>query len=399
MFQVRPSRAMLKLADGPGMAFRLTAVKVLALITIALSAAVQCPCAPQQPKDVERDIRPLLTKLAKFSEDPCQENPTDEVPDKIASDLFYTTTDIVLQEMNTSPASQEIARRRAEEALKRIERMSAEINAAWPEQNRFHFQVLNLPPALIIKMEARTLGGFFVFGIPEEDSGKPNRLWHEVDSDYEFSNDAVPETSLDLYALHRGPSGKARFLAEVTGGGCAGFNIGVTYDAREWDPTGYGHVKQIIDQSGSLRMSDEDSEFPSIGKLQTRGPAITLPYCWFSAIDTWHHATLCAVDTYDLSGNQVKFLSREYNRPDLLPIATTIEYAQKRDYPAVRAYCASDDVAHSLVRDIPPFFFAMDLQVTRTGEGKEHVEMAESKYRFDVEKRGGRWLVVAFSEQ
>jgi hypothetical protein len=79
-------------------------------------------------------------------------------------------------------------------------------------------------------------------------------------------------------------------------------------------------------------------------------------------------------------------------------LAKALEYAKQRDYPAVPAYCASGDVAHSLVRDIGPFLFAADLHVTRTGEGKEHVEM-DSTYHFDAEKRAGRWLVVAFSAQ
>jgi hypothetical protein len=40
-----------------------------------------------------------------------------------------------------------------------------------------------------------------------------------------------------------------------------------------------------------------------------------------------------------------------------------------------------------------------ELQVTRKGEDKEHVEMGfPAIYRFDIEKRGGRWLIVAFSE-
>jgi hypothetical protein len=66
---------------------------------------------------------------------------------------------------------------------------------------------------------------------------------------------------------------------------------------------------------------------------------------------------------------------------------------------AVIAYCSSDDVARRLVRDVDSQYFAEDLQVTRTGEGKEHAEMAGSNYRFDVEKHAGRWVVVAFSEQ
>jgi len=79
-----------------------------------------------------------------------------------------------------------------------------------------------------------------------------------------------------------------------------------------------------------------------------------------------------------------------------VPAAKAIEYAEQRDFPAVLGYCASSQVARTLVSEYPPFFFAGQLQVTRTGTGKERVELGwEPKYRFDVEVRAGRWQVVA----
>jgi hypothetical protein len=108
---------------------------------------------------------------------------------------------------------------------------------------------------------------------------------------------------------------------------------------------------------------------------------------------------MCAVDSYDLSGDDLKFRSRAYNQPDLLPIAKAIEYAEKRDYQAVLGYCSSDDIAHRMVRDLPYSVYAGDLQITRKSEGKEHVEMGfPNLYHFDIEERDGRWLIVAFSE-
>jgi hypothetical protein len=134
-------------------------------------------------------------------------------------------------------------------------------------------------------------------------------------------------------------------------------------------------------------------------EAEPEGPLISLRYCWFSAIDQGDSRDMCAVDTYDLSGDDIKFHSREYNLPDLLPITKAIEYAEKRDYEAVLGYCSSDDIARRMVRDIPMRVFAGELLVTRKGEGKEHVEMEfPSHYRFDIEKRDGRWLIVAFSE-
>ena len=157
-----------------------------------------------------------------------------------------------------------------------------------------------------------------------------------------------------------------------------------------------GWLTKIIKQDGASGLDEEPKEFAETGELRTKGSLITLPYCWFSAIDTWDNPSLCAVDTFDLSGDNVRFRSRLYNRPDLVPIAKSIEYAEKRDYPAARAYCASAKVAHRLVHGSPPHADAM-LQTKRTGKGKERIEMGDGF--FDVEKRAGRWLVVAFRSE
>jgi hypothetical protein len=393
------NRGCLYLSDNY-MTYRSIATAVLSLFLLAFAGVHQCRCAQVQQSDSLPDFRQLLQKLADFSPDPCgppygTEN--DWHSTEVENRLFQKAENIVTQELNAGAASPGSSQKRAEEMLSRLERISTDINGAWPEKNRFHSQVLDLSSALVIKMTVRTHDRFFVVGIPEEDSGKPNLIWHSVGSDDESDELDVPQSYFDLYPLHRGPSGNARFLARFVLSGCAG-SIGVAYDAREWDPKGAGALEQIIKQVGSFGLDDRVPGFSQIGELRTEGPTITLPYCWFSPIDTWDNPSLCAVDTYDLSGDHVKFRSRAYNRPDLLPIAKAIEYAKKRDYPAVLAYCASGDVAIKLVRDIKPQFFAGDIQVTRTGVGKEQVEL-ESTYRFQVEKRAGRWLVIAFNAE
>ncbi len=281
-----------------------------------------------------------------------------------------------------------------------MERMSAEINVAWPDENRFHFQVLNFPPLFVVKMSIRTHETFFAFGVPEQASGKQNRVWQDVGTGEELNEaNKSPGSIVELYPLQRGPSGNARFLARLEQIGCAG-SFGVLYDAREWNSEGNGYLGQIIEQSGALGLGNV-AGFEQIGKLRTDGSAITLPYCWFSAVDTWDNPSLCAVDTYDLSGEKVRFRAHVYNRPDLVPIAKAIEYAEKRDYPAVRSYCTSPQVARRLVRDIPPHVLAGELRVTHTGKGKERIEMGsfEPEYIFDVEKLGMRWLVVGFRSE
>jgi len=304
---------------------------------------------------------------------------------------------MITKELNAASDINRSPQKRAVEALNKLEQLSASVNSAWPEENRFHFQVLDLSPALVIKVSIRTHETFLVFGIPESDGGNPNKLWKMVGSNYDYLEHETPYSHLETYALKRGPSSRARFLAAFNGGGCAG-STGVAYDAREWDPEDFGNLEQVIKQDGAFGLDNKVLGFHQIGQLKTKGPLITLPYCWFSDIDTWDNPSLCAVDSYDLSGDRIKFLSREYNRPDLLPIAKVIEYAKQRDYPAVFGYCASSHVARKLVRNILPFVFADDLRVTRRGNDKRHVELGyETTYRFDVQKFGDRWRVVAFS--
>jgi hypothetical protein len=381
------------------MTFRAFRLAVFNSFLLALLSAPPCHCSQVLPISIQ-DFRPLLQKLADFSPDPCGP-PFGREQDWHSADvdnpIFEQTGNFVAQELNAARPETMSPQNRATEALKKLERLSAEINASWPDENRFHFQTLDIAPALVLEITIHSHARFFVFGIPEETSGQHNRLWQRVGSDDEYSEHESPRSWLELYPLHRGPSGNARFLATFGYSGCAG-SIGGVYDAREWNPQGFGNLEQLIKQEGSFGLDDKVPGFAQIGKLQTKGALITLPYCWFSSVDTWDNPSLCAVDTYDTSGDSLKFHSRTYNRPDLVPVAKAIEYAQRRDYPAALSYCASSEVARKMVRDLPPHVFAGDLRVTSKGVGKKSVEMGDSiVYRFDVEEQAGRWLVVAFS--
>ncbi len=301
------------------------------------------------------------------------------------------------------------ARVRAVEALEYLEHLSAEINKSWQEEKRFHFQVLEVPPVLLVKMSFRNRATFSVFATPQLDPySKPANLWQAIgaEDDHRYTR-ASGHDSLEFSPLHRGPAKRARFLVEFGFAGC-GTGWGVGYYAYEWDPQNSGDLSEFIKLEGSVSQEEpasggktSESErldlFSPIGNLQTHGPLITLPYCWFSAIDTWDNPSLCAVNTYDLSGDHVQFICGVVNRPDLLPIAKAIQYAQAHDYPAVLAYCGSPDVARQMMRDIPPFVFAgSELRVKRIGDSKESIEMEDTGFHFEVEKRGDRWLVVSF---
>jgi hypothetical protein len=325
------------------------AATVVVLLVAASSAWAQAAVTQQaasgpQPQDV---FRQSLQESVAYSPDPCDsphgsENNWDSPA--IESRLFDAAERIVADALNDSAATQ-VPRDRASAALKRLVEESARINAGWPEESRFRFEVLDIAPILVVRIGVRTHERFFVFGVPDFGipkgaPGKVHPTWSEVGSDEEgLADGQAPRSTLSLFALHRAPSGNARFLAIFGHIGCAG-STGIAYDAREWDPEGMPDLAQIIKQSGSFGLEDVRG-FPRIGHLKTDGPRVTLPYCWFSPIDTWDNPSLCAVDAYDLSGDDVKFISRVYNRPDLLPVAKAIEYAQQHDYAALLAYCGS----------------------------------------------------------
>jgi len=376
---------------------QMTVRSILIAVLFSLPAFLgnQCLSASAQQSDSSTDFRQLLQEMADYSPDPCGP-PYGEEKDWHSADvemrLFDKAATFVTQELSAGIAGAGSPRDRAAEALKRLERMSAEINSAWPGEHRFHFEILDLLPALGVKMTIRTHATVFVLGVPQEDSGSRN--WHDLGSGGDEYN--APQSFMDLRPLHRGPSGNPRLLAKIIYSGCAG-SLGVEYDAWEWSPKS-PYFDQIIELKGSFGLDDKVPGFKQIGEFKTEGLLITLPYCWFSSIDTWDNPSLCAVDTFDVSGDDIRFRSRAYNRPDLLPIAKAIEYAEQRDYPAVLGYCGSADVARRMVRDIPPHAHAEALlSVNRTGQGKEQVQVGG--YRFDVEKRAGRWLVVAFRAQ
>jgi len=380
------------------MSVRIFLVLALSLLGFGLVKPGRRVGAEKEEVDAQQHFRQRLERLGKRAPDACEplsEEATGLGRRDTESWLFSQGADIVATALNATDANKRTPEDRASDALGKLEKMSKEINADWPDESRFHFEVLDISPALVVKMTFRTSATYFVFGVPAEDVYGANARWQRVGFDTASLERDSARSLVDLFPLHRGPSGNARFLARMEPFGCAG-SIGVIYEAREWDPQGLGNLQRIIGQEGAFGLDDRVQEFEQIGELKTDGPLITLPYCWFSGIDTWDNPSLCAVDTYDLSGDEVKFQSRIYNRPDLLPIAKVIEYARQHDYEAVRAYCASSQLARGLIQNFPAHFFAEDVRVTETGSGRESVEMGfDTSYLFELEELDGKWLVSA----
>ena len=391
------------------MKYSRVALAVLAVFLLLVSGAKQILCeAPDFPS--APDFRQLLQKLAHADADPCQA-PGDEKEDtgRTEYDLLQQAQNEITRELNTSEAGSSSAGDRATTALKRLERLSVEINAAWPEENRFHFSVLDLSPILLVKIRIRTHDAYLAFGISEENRKKTNPQWQEVGYGDEFSGHEEFAISLEIYPLLRSSSGNVRFLARFSYVGCAGNTFGIQYDVREWDPKNSSYLEQIIKQEGAFGIDSDPNgrgptvkdPFAPVGVLSTAGAKLTLPYCWGSPLDTWDNLSLCAVDTYDLSGDCVRFVGRRYNRPDLVPVAKAIEYAKKHEYPEVLAYCASAAVASRIMGELSGGYgFDVQLETVRLGAGRERVRAAYSgESGFVVEKRGDRWLVVSFSSR
>ncbi len=382
---------------------RVFAVVALSVVAFALLKPDKRVAAENEQLNLQQDFRLRLQKLAVLSPDPCgPPSPQEKEWTRADSEfrLFSRAADIVTGALNAASSSAKSPKERAATALGKLQAASSEINADWPEDSRFHFQMLDVPPLLVVKMEFRTSARYFAFGIPHEEvSEKDPLVWHEVGSDDVSVEQESARSLIDLFELHRGPSGNARFLARIEPFGCAG-SIGVVYNAVEWNPERIGRLEQIIHQEGSLGLDDNVEGFPQIGELRTESSLIALPYCWFSAIDTWDNPSLCAVDAYDLSGDNVKFQSRAYNRPDLVPVAKAIGYAQVRDFAAARGYCASSEIADRLVRELPPHFYAEEIQANSIGIGRERVELGDGPaFWFEVEERQGNWVVVDFGEE
>lgn len=361
---------------------------------IAFAVLIPALSPSQQPPIQKPDLRRLLGKLNQIPSDPCDASSTDDRQfAQIASAIFDLADNAVVTALNAPYAVSAWPRDRAAAALRPFEQASAEINAAWPDASRLHFHVVEFQPALVITVTLRRTGNYFALGAPQSRRANAPAEWQSLGSGA-GQNDLAASTSLELYPLRRGPSGNPRFLAKVIYSGCAG-SLGLAYDAEEWDPS-HLSLTQIIHQQGSLGLGEE-RDFPQVGKLETEGAIIHLPYCWFSPIDTWDNPSLCALDTYDMSADAVVFRGRRYNRPDLLPVSKALEYAQAHDLPAVRGYCATDATARALVRAVTSHFFADELKVARLAPSRERIEAGDGPvFLFDVEQRAGRWLIAAF---
>jgi len=365
----------------------------LALLAV-VGAAGQVP--GQQPS-----FDDLLKKMADGGDNPCMDG---RVLTELENGLFDQADRAVEKGLNMAPvASGSSAAARAGGILSGLEGLSAAIDKTWPEEKRFHFQVVEVLPGIVVKMVYRNRATFSFFGIEKgtwQSIGTFDNGRYETGSGYSYD-------WFEIFPLHQGPADRVRFLAKFGSAGC-GSGEGVSYYGYEWNPGNAGGLDEIIKREGAVSQFDSERDrldakkdpehaFLPVGALSTIGSTITLPFCWFSSVDTWHNPSLCSAETYDLSGDRVVFVNTEYNRPDLVPIARVIEHAEVHDYPAVLAYCGSAEVARRIVRDAPVSVYGTELTIRSVSPVRKSVTVGDSpSLHFEVEQRGDRWLVVSF---
>ncbi|HEX7758727.1 MAG TPA: hypothetical protein VF459_04445 [Caulobacteraceae bacterium] len=338
----------------------------------------------------------LLRQMAPMTPDDCTlPLPSASTVDVHQSeDLLFRAVDALVADRLNGPTSAKPseAESRARAALLEIEHSSSDINKGWPPEERFHFEVLALHPAILVRMSYRDQAMFVLFGsyyLDKNAAVDPGTRWRGVD----VADPDSRASGIDFFPLHRGPSGRARFLARVWRSGCAG-SIGEAYYGYEWSPEAGQLATQIIKIEGAEGLDDAASK--RVGKLSTTGKTIQLPYCFFSAVDTWDNPTLCAADLFDLSGDEPHFVGRIYNSPDLVVVNNAIQHAQARDYLGLRGYCVSGTVARKLVREIPPYLFADVLETFKASPTREKVVLDEGAVYFNLVKRRGEWRLESF---
>jgi hypothetical protein len=358
------------------------------------------PCLAQKPEtsDPIQEFEGTVAKLASATADDCGwENASHPVfsadTTKLENKLFHEADAGIINSLNASTGDPKDAVSRVLESMRD---MSEHADRAWPTNRRFHYELLEIDPVFVVNYHIRSRSTWSAFAVPAlaayPEKGK-NIKWVRVGEDENRFAEHKSDEGMEVYPLDHGPSRLAGFLAKSSYVSCGDGQTGIEYVGYEWDPAWRGFLGEVIRRKGAV----SGEVFPAIGKLQTAGTRITLPYCWWSAIDSSVWASLCSVDTYDVSGDQVRFLGTETNRPDLETVARVIEYAQNRDSRAVLAYSASPSIAKKLVALMPQVVTSAGIDFKAISDNLETVDIENNEHlRFILEKRGGKWVVVRF---
>jgi hypothetical protein len=394
--------------------YRIRVMRVLSRGLTCLSLCAGCIVAPSlaraqttnPAKGENPSFETLLQRAASATADWCADPGDDSgrTDETILEAAAAGVVDALNEPSRSRSAQTDDGSATLRDVLAKFNDAGSRINSNWPAESRFRADALTASPLLLMKATFRNRWALYAFGVKDGAMGEQGarRRWQVVQAASDEPLELRLSMSLDVFPINRGPAGRARFLTRRHVGGCAG-SVGVAYRLLEWDPGAFGTLSSLVEIDGAETQEEATKEknlsasFPPVGDLHVTGTTITLPYCWWSVLDTWHNPSLCAADSFDVSGDHVLFKGRATNRPDLVPIAHAIKHAQAHEYRAVLAYCRSAEIANRIVRDVPPYIFAETLTVKSLGPGKETVEFgADHVFRFDVERVNGGWTITKF---
>jgi hypothetical protein len=369
---------------------------------LAVGLAVALGCSTTQAQDKAKQFQAAYAQLQAYAASACDSiNGLDDYDKaaKLEQTLLDAADSELVDALNRNAASPQPASvARAE--LDALQHEAESTGSKWAKDVRFRFTVKSLPPVVAVTMAVRNHEVFAAYALAQVDYPRKGLAWKTAASSLYDTN--FSWSQVELRNLQRGPAGHARLLAKTEWGGCAG-SYGVKYEGLEWDPqNNIGEMDSLFETEGAWGLETEPgpvtakNPFPMVGAFTTIGSRITLPYCMFTGIDWWDNPSLCAVETWDLSGDQVRFVSRRWNRPELLPIARAMEFAGNHEFVELRAWCASDELARRLMA-IAKFGMGGDNPAVKTqGPARERVTLDEVG-TFIVEKRGDQWVVAGYT--
>ena len=335
-------------------------------------------------------------------------------PEELESKLFNSAVNFVTDSLNESsnqPLNQ------AKEALKTLSLASDEINRHWPEGHRFRYEITDVSPVILAKMTFRSSSAviaFFVSGDAgvSKTSAQRKTTWtaENVTGDNPEPNRMIQH--VQVYPLFRGPSNMARFLVSSSITACGhGTETGVSV----YQMSLLNYPEQLFHRKGSVSSGEgviEERESPQAkwirrpmhtfnNSFNVSGKNIALPFCRFSVVDTSYGPTLCMADTFDLSMDDIRFVGREINRPDLFAVAKAIEHAQNGEWAAVRAYTANGAVAKKILSSTHSYVYSERTTVTHISPDREiiRLEGGVEAREFEVQKINGTWRIKNFRQE
>lgn len=169
----------------------------------------------------------------------------------------------------------------------------------------------------------------------------------------------------------------------------AGMTLDYAVNGYEW------HSRE----SSMTRIIAKESSF-STGqkwKFSTVGKTITIPYCWSGALQLGTvSAPICSIDTYDLSGDVVRFLRAENDPEDLAFVARVLRYVESRDMMALSAVCLSPEIAGKVMAMMPPEpFFGTGYERKPVGPDSEQLDFSDGfEMKITLKRQRGSWRVA-----